>query len=71
MEPFLADLINNSKIPKAIRYAIVSVVCLFIFYLGMLCFVESQMIIGKAFGAVLCVLILAAAAYLINKIRKS
>ncbi len=71
MEPFLADLINNPKIPKVIRYAIVSVVCLFIFYVGMMCARESPMLIGKAFGVILCALTLAAEGHLINKIHKN
>ncbi len=71
MEPFLADLINNPKISKVIRYAIVSVVSLFILYLGILCVVESQMIIGKAFGVILCALTLVAVGYLFNKIHKN
>ena len=71
MEPFLADLINNPKIPKVIRYAIVAVVSLFILYLGIFCAVESPMVIGKVFGVILCTLTLVAAGYLINKIHKS
>ncbi len=69
MEPFLADLINNPKIPKVIRYAIVAVVSSFILYLGILCTIESPMIIGKAFGIILCVLTLMAAIYLFRKIH--
>ena len=71
MEPFFADLINNPKIPKAIRYAIVTVVSLFILCLGFFCAVVSPMIIGKAFGVILCASILVATGYLINKIHKS
>ena len=69
MEPFLADLINNPKVPKVIRYAIVAVVSSFILYLGISCAIESPMIIGKAFGIILCVLILVAAIYLFRKIH--
>ena len=69
MEPFLADLINNPKVPKVIRYAIVAVVSSFILYLGISCAIESPMIIGKAFGIILCVLILMAAIYLFRKIH--
>ena len=71
MEPFLADLINNPKIPKVIRYALVSVVSLFILYLGINCTLVSPMVIGKVFGVVLSVLILIAASYLFRRIYKS
>jgi len=71
MESFLADLINNPKIPKVIRYALVSVVSLFILYLGINCTLVSPMVIGKVFGVVLSVLILIAASYLFRRIYKS
>lgn len=71
MEPFLADLINNPKIPKAIRYAIVAVVIAFVLYIGISVAIVSPMIIGKAFGVILCVLALVAAVYLFRKIYKS
>lgn len=71
MEPFLADLINNPKVPKVIRYTIVSVVNLFILYLGISCIIGSAMVIGKVFGIILCVLILMAAVYLMRKIHKN
>lgn len=32
MEPFLADLINNNKVPKIIRYLIVILICGFIIF---------------------------------------
>jgi len=64
-------LINNPKIPKVIRYALVSVVSLFILYLGINCTLVSPMVIGKVFGVVLSVLILIAASYLFRRIYKS
>ena len=69
MEPFLADFINNPKIPKFIRYAIVFVLSLFILCIGISCAVGSPMIIGKVFGIVLCILTLMAAIYIFRKIN--
>lgn len=36
MEPFIADLINNSKVPKPIRYAIVKIISIFIIFIGII-----------------------------------
>jgi len=69
MEPFLADLINNPRVPKVIRYVLVSVVSLFILYLGIYCAVASPMVLGKLFGIILCILVLFAAWYLFKKIH--
>ena len=71
MEILLAYLIENSKIPKVMRYLIVIAMSIFIFFVGILCVVKSPIIIGKVFGIILCILTLAAEGYLINKIHKS
>ncbi len=42
MEPYIADLINNSKIPKSIRLLIILTLCSFVIFLGI--------ILGNVFG---------------------
>ena len=70
MEPFLADFINSKKIPKFIRYFIVIILCSFIIFLGIECFICSEMLIGNIFGILLAVLSILSCIYLINKIYK-
>lgn len=55
MEPFIADLINDPKTPKFIRYGIVTVLCLFIVFLGVNCTISSPFLLGKIFGVLLAV----------------
>ncbi len=71
MEPFIADLINNPKIPKPIRYILVSIICLIVLALGIFCAIESMYLVGKIAGAILCVLDVLGAAYLFKRIYKS
>ena len=71
MEPFISDLINNPKIPKWLRYAIVTLVCGFVIFLGVMLVLKSPMLIGKIFGCILSVVFLAATLYLFVKITKS
>lgn len=71
MEAFIAELINNPKIPKWVRYVIVTIVCGIIVFFGVMLTIKSEMLAGKIFGAVLSVLFVAAAVYLYVKIAKS
>lgn len=71
MEPFLADLINNTKAPKWLRSTIVALVCGLVIFLGVLLACQSPMLIGKLFGFCLSALFLAAAIYLLMKIATS
>lgn len=64
MEPYIADLINNSKIPKSIRFLIILTLCSFVIFLGI--------ILGNVFGFLLALAILVILIYLgikiINKV---
>lgn len=71
MEPFIADLINNPKVPKWLRYVIVTLVCGFVIFLGVMLALKSPMPVGKIFGGALSVLFLAAAVYLFAKITQA
>ena len=70
MEPLIADLINNPKIPKWLRYVIVSAVCGSVIFLGVMLILKSPVLAGKIFGGVLSALFLAVAVYLFIKIAK-
>ena len=71
MEPFIAVLINNPKAPKWLRYVIVTLVCGFVIFLGVMLALKSPMLIGKIFGGALSVLFLVAAVYLFAKITQA
>lgn len=71
MEPFISDLINNPKIPKFIRYGIVTILCLFIVFLGVSCTIGSPFFGGKIFGGALAVVGAIIGIYLYKKISKS
>lgn len=70
MEPWIAEWINNPKMPKWLRYSIVTLVCGFVMFLGGMLVWKSPMLAGKIFGGVLSVLFLAASIYLFQKIAK-
>lgn len=71
MEPFIADLINNPKVPKTIRYGIVTILCLFIFFVGVSCAINSPFMWGRIFGVLLAIVGLIIGIYLFVKIFKS
>lgn len=71
MEPFIADLINNPKVPKWLRYVIVTLACGFVIFLGIMLALKSLIIVGKIFGVILSALFLAAAVCLFVKIAKT
>ena len=71
MEPFIADLINNKKIPKVLRYILVLVLCLFIIFIGISLIINSSLIVGKIFGGALSAIFIVLLCYLLNKIYKS
>lgn len=71
MEPFIADLINNKKIPKVLRYILVLVSCLFIILIGISLIIHSSLIVGKIFGGALSAIFIVLLCYLLNKIYKS
>lgn len=71
MEPFIADLINDPQTLKFIRYGIVTVLCLFIIFLGVDCTIGSPFLSGKIFGILLAVGGAALGIYFYIKIYKS
>lgn len=71
MEPFLADFINNKKIPKLIRYIFVLLLCGFIIFLGLSIVINSELLSGKIFGIILSLVFLIILIYLVLMINKS
>lgn len=71
MEQLIADLINNPKIPKWLRFVIVTAFCGLIIFLGVTLIIKSPMTADKIFGGALALLFVAAATYLYIKIAKS
>lgn len=71
MEPFIADLINNPKVPEIVRYAIVAILCLFLIFIGIQCAISSPFLWGRIFGALLSIIFFMIGIYLFIKIQKS
>lgn len=71
MEPFLADLINNNKVPKIIRYLIVILICGFIIFLGVFVGINSELLWGKIFGFVLAIVSLILGIILLRRISNN
>lgn len=71
MEPFIADLINNPKVPKFIRYGLVTIICAFVIYIGVICSIDSPFICGKIFGILLAITFFILGIYICIKISKS
>lgn len=71
MEPFIADIINNSKIPKIIRYLIVLLIAGFIVYIGVETGVNSELLWEKAFGFLTAIIFLILGIVLAVRIHKS
>ncbi len=55
MEPFLADLINNKKVPKFIRFIIIIIMVGFIEYISIDTVISSPYLWGKIFGIILSI----------------
>ena len=70
MEPFIAEFINNNKIPKIIRDIIVILICGSIITIGILCGLDSKIIIGNILGFTLAVLFTILGIHIIKKIHK-
>lgn len=53
MEPFIADLINNPKVPKILRYGIVTTLSICIIFISIVCAINSPFRWGKVLGVIL------------------
>ena len=71
MEFIIADLIDNPKIPKWLRYVIVTAATGLVIFVDVMPIVKSPMIWGKIFGGVLAAPFGLAAIFLYVKIIKS
>lgn len=71
MKFIIAELINNPKIPKWLRYVIVAAIYGAIIVLGVMLAIKSPMPAGRIFGGVLSALFAVAAIYLYVKTARS
>ena len=71
MEPFIADLINNNKVPKMIRYIIVIILISFIMYICINVGLHAIYFIGNIFGFLIAILSLIVGIILLIRIYKS
>lgn len=71
MEPYLADLINNPKVPKIIRYIIVLIICGFIVFVGIATSLNSEMLWGKILGFLMVISILIVGIIMMRRIYKN
>ena len=71
MEPYLADLINNNKVPKFIRYTIVIVSTILIEYISIYVGITSEILWGKILGFTVAIVYLLVSIILIIRIYKS
>ena len=71
MEFLIADLINNPKVPKCIRYAIVTVLCVFLIVVMLFAAVASPYAWGKIVCALFAVMFIVAYICLLRKIHRN
>ena len=71
MEFIIAEWINHPKLPKWVRYLLVTVVSGLVVFLGVMLALQSPMYAGRIFGGVLSVLFFVVWIYLIVKVAKS
>ena len=64
-------LISSSKVPKPLRYLIVTAVAGFIIALGVILGIQSDTLVGRIFCVLLATLGIAAEIYLVRKIHRS
>ncbi len=71
MEPYLADLINNPKVPKPIRYTIVILILGFLEWIFIGVGFHSIYLAGKILGFVLAILMVILGICLMIKIHRN
>ncbi len=63
MDNFLARLLGDQRIPKPLRFLLLAILVGVIAYAGIMICLNSSMITGKIFGAVLALVILLLGGY--------
>ena len=71
MEPFIADFINNKKIPRIIRYLIVITLIFIIEYISINIGFQSEALWGNILGFITAISFLIVGLILIKKIYKN
>ena len=70
MEPFLADLINNPKVPKMVKYIAITFVVGFLEFIFIGVAINGVSKIAMPFGITLAIIFFIVYIYLIIKIKK-
>lgn len=71
MEPFLADLLLNDKLPNPLRLAIVYILTGFLFTVSIMNLIKTDSVIGKAVCALFTLFAVFSAVILSKKILKT
>lgn len=71
MELFFAEIIENKKIPKPVRYLTLAVVEVFILFICISVGIGSEYVVGKIAGFLFAAILFAAGVYLAKRIHKS
>lgn len=71
MEPFLADFLKNTKVPKPVRCLLAISICAVVVFVGVICVLQSPFFWGKIFGVVLAATFCSLGVYICAKIIKS
>lgn len=71
LEEILSWLISSSKVPKAVRYAVVSIVMIALLTLFIALTVTTELLWGRIFGVAMVALIIVAWLHAINKIKNA
>lgn len=70
MEWFFVDIINNTKVPRVVKYAIITVVVGFLEFIFIGIAIHGVSVFAMIFGIAMAVLFLVCYLYLIVKIKK-
>ena len=70
MEPFIAEFINNKKIPKSIRIFVLVIITIFIEYICIDAGLNSKFLLGKVFAFFVLILFIVLFVLLIKRIIK-
>lgn len=70
MEPYLADFINNPKIPKNLKIIIITFLFGFLVYISVYVFLISNILAGRIFSLILSIILLISYFYYLYRLIK-
>lgn len=71
METLFVDFIEDTDIPKGVRFFAAALICAFVFAIGVCCAAESAFVYGRVLGVLICAFAAWACAYLYGKIFRA